>query len=285
MPGESGRVDYDRIAPTYDRRFGEGDDRSGTTEALRNLVHDLAASRGSAPRVLEVGCGTGKWLADLNASSPSVETSGAAMLHTDPLRVFGLDLSMGMLRQACHRAAAGGTLPFSPARGRAERLPFPTATLDLVYCVNAIHHFDRPRDFIGEACRLLRPGGRLAVIGMDPHGHRETWYVYRYFEGVYETDLRRFPSWAEIADWMSAEGLAVECRIVDRIWAPKAGRAVLGDPFIRQESCSQLALLSREAYRDGLRRIEAALDRAEAAGETLIFPVDTPLAMISGWLP
>ena len=268
MADESRRVDYDHIAPTYNRRFAEGDDRSGTTEALLNLARDLArdllSSKGSAPHVLEIGCGTGKWLADLHALFPSV---------------FGLDLSMGMLREACRRQVS-----LLLSRGRAERLPFPASSFDLVYCVNAIHHFDRPRAFVAEACRLLRPGGRLAVIGMDPHGRRENWYVYRFFEGVYETDLRRFPSWAEVAGWMSAEGLAVECRGVDHIWAPKTGRAVLDDPFLQQNSCSQLALLSQEAYQAGLHCIEAALDRAEAAGETLTFPVDTPLAMISGQL-
>jgi SAM-dependent methyltransferase len=187
-----------------------------------------------------------------------------------------------MLGQARRRRPAGP--PAGLLRGRAAQLPFSHATFDLVYCVNAIHHFDHPRAFISEARRLLRPGGRLAVIGMDPHGRRESWYVYRYFHGVYETDLRRFPSWAEIAGWMSAEGLAVECRIVERIWDPKTGREVLDDPFLRKNSCSQLALLSEEAYQAGLRRIRAALDRAEAAGETLTFSVDTPLAMISGVL-
>jgi ubiquinone/menaquinone biosynthesis C-methylase UbiE len=265
---ERAHVDYDRIAPTYNQRFGEND-RSGTTEALLAIARDLAASREDTPRVLEVGCGTGKWLTDLDTAMPRAVT----------LHIYGIDLSMGMLRQACRRRAA-----LRLARGRAERLPFPAAAFEWVYCVNAIHHFDRPHAFISEACRLLRHGGRLTVVGMDPHGRRESWYVYRYFDGVYETDLWRFPSWAEIADWMSAEGLAVECRIVDRIWAPKKGRAVLDDPFIRQDACSQLALLSQEAYRAGLRRIEAALDRAEAVGETLLFPVDTPLAMICGKL-
>jgi len=189
-------------------------------------------------------------------------------------------LGQALLRhQACQRH-----VPLHLARGRAEQLPFPDATFDMVYCVNAIHHFSRARAFISEARRLLRPGGRLAVIGMDPHRRRKSWYVYRYFEGVYETDVRRFPSWAEIADWMSAEGLAVECRVVERIWDPKRGREVLDDPFLRKHSCSQLALLSEEGYQAGLRRIRAALDHAEGAGETLVFPVDTPLAMISGGL-
>ena len=267
------RVDYDQLAPTYDQRFVENE-RSDTAEALlacvrqvcarQVCVRQIAADRGHAPRVLEAGCGTGRWLAELQTVTP---------------HAVGLDLSAGMLRQACRRQ-----VPLSLVHGRAGQLPFADATFDMVCCVNAIHHFDRARAFISEARRLLCPGGRLAVIGMDPHGRRENWYVYRYFDGVYETDLRRFPSWSEIADWMSAEGLAVECRIVERLWDPKIGRKVLDDPFLRKHSCSQLALLSEEAYKAGLQRIRAALDRAERAGETLVFPVDTPLAMISGRL-
>jgi hypothetical protein len=78
--------------------------------------------------------------------------------------------------------------------------------------------------------------------------------------------------------------MAVEGRVVDHIYAPKTGRAVLDNPFLRQEACSQLALLSQEAYQAGLQRIVAALEQAEAAGQELVFPVDTPLAMISGQL-
>jgi ubiquinone/menaquinone biosynthesis C-methylase UbiE len=266
------RVDYDRIAPTYNQRFVENE-RSGTAEALLACLRQVAAEQGRAPRALEAGCGTGRWLAELQAVTP---------------HVVGLDLSAGMLVQARLRAQACLGQPAGPpaglVRGRAGQLPFPDAMFDLVYCVNAIHHFDQPRRFISEARRLLRPGGTLAVVGMDPHGRRESWYVYRYFDGVYETDLHRFPAWAEVAGWMSAEGLAVECRIVERLWYPKRGREVLDDPFVRQNSCSQLALLSQDAYQAGLQCIRDALDRAEAAGETLIFPVDTPLAMISGVL-
>jgi hypothetical protein len=43
-----------------------------------------------------------------------------------------------------------------------------------------------------------------------------------------------------------------------------------------------LALLSDEAYARGIRRIEAALDRADAAGVELEFDVDTSLEMLAG---
>jgi ubiquinone/menaquinone biosynthesis C-methylase UbiE len=251
------RVDYDRIAPTYDRRFA-ANRREATTVALLELIEGAGAER-----ILEVGCGTGHWLAGLDALGR---------------QVYGLDLSAGMLQQARKRRAQ-----IHLVRGRAEHLPFPGAAFDLVYCVNAIHHFGRPRAFVAEARRLLAPGGRLAVIGTDPHGRAESWYVYRYFAGVNERDLRRFPSWGTVLDWMIEERLDdVKCRPVEQIVEHKVGREVLGDPFLQKNACSQLALLSDAAYAAGLRRIEAALRRAEASGTALVFSSEITIAMLVG---
>jgi ubiquinone/menaquinone biosynthesis C-methylase UbiE len=255
-------VDYDRIAPTYDERYGDNA-RTGTQVALQAVVRDRAERLGRAPRVLESGCGTGKWLADL------AEAGGEA---------YGLDASAGMLEQAWQRPAR-----LRLVQGRAGQLPYAARSFDLVYAVNAIHHFGSPRGFISEARRLLRPVGKLAVVGMDPHGHKERWYGYRYFKGAYETDLARFPSWQQVQEWMAEEGLrGLSCREVERYSGTFVGRAVLDDPFLRKHASSQLALLSEDAYRTGLRRIKDALAHAEARGETLTFTVDTPLAMIVG---
>lgn len=253
-------VQYDRIAPTYDQRFS-GNRRAGTADALLSLAQVL-----NAERVLEVGCGTGRWLGDVRAHAG---------------QVIGLDLSAGMLSQAQERAAS-----LLLIRGRAGSLPFPAASFDLVYCVNAIHHFGRPRLFVREARRLLRPGGRLAVVGMEPRGHAGRSYIYRHFEGAYETDLNRFPSWGEVLDWIVDEGFeGVECRQVERILERKIGREVLDDPYLRRDACSQLALLADEAYVAGLRRIEAVVRQAESAGERAVFVTDIPIAMLTGQVP
>lgn len=84
---------------------------------------------------------------------------------------FGLDLSQGMLRQAGQK---GGGLNL--VRGDAARM-------------------------------LLRPGGALAVIGMDPHRNRDRWYVYDYFTGTHETGLVRYPSTENLVRVMREEGL------------------------------------------------------------------------------
>lgn len=251
------QVDYDRIASTYDRRFADGE-WERLVAALLALVEQVGAER-----ILEVGCGTGHWLAGMQSIVD---------------RLYGLDLSSGMLAQAQRQ-----TERLCLVRGRAGQLPLPDSSFDLVYCINAIHHFQQQRAFVFEARRLLRPGGILAVVGMDPRVLRNHWYVYDYFEGTFETDLTRFPTWGTVLDWMVSAGFErVEWQPVERIRDYKTGRAVLDDPFLKKDATSQLALLTEEAYAAGLRRIESALVAAIEAGEVLTFPVDLFLAMIVG---
>jgi ubiquinone/menaquinone biosynthesis C-methylase UbiE len=42
----------------------------------------------------------------------------------------------------------------------------PPSAFDLAVCVNALHPYEQPQQFIAEARRVLRAGGVLAVIGM-----------------------------------------------------------------------------------------------------------------------
>ena len=251
------RVDYDRLAAGYDRRFRESR-LTGEGQALLALASNLPARR-----VLEVGCGTGHWLANLAAVTPAL---------------YGLDPSPGMLAQARRRP-----VPLKLNRGVARQLPFKAGCCELVYCVNAIHHFQDPPAFIHAAARVLGRGGVLAVIGIDPRDRRNQWYGYHYFEGTYETDLQRFPAWPVVLAWMQAAGFSqIELRQVERVEELRQGRAVLADPFLSKSSTSQLALLSDEAYATGLQRIEAALQEAEARGETIVFPSEFSIEMMTG---
>ena len=253
----SQRVDYDEIAPSYDERF-KVNRLNGVLSALQSLAQEVKAQH-----ILEVGCGTGRWLADLNS---------------ERRHLWGLDPSTGMLHEARKR---DGNLRL--VQGRGARCAFRREMFDLIFCVNAIHHFDAPRGFIEEAHRMLESDGTLAVIGSDPHGGQEDWYVYQFFEGTYETDLKRFPSWETIENWMEESGfIKIGRYVAERVVDDKVGREVLEDPFLQKDACSQLALLADEAYAGGVRRIKAALASAEAVGETLTFPTKILLAMIVG---
>lgn len=252
------RVNYDDLADEYDQRYA-GEQRSDTGEALLSLTQDIRPAR-----VLEAGCGTGHWLEEMAGLVPGC---------------FGLDYSSGMLDRAARRPVA-----LTLVQGQAQSLPFAPVTFDLVCCVNAIHHFDAPRRFVEEAYRLLRPGGALAIVGNGPHGRRDHWYVYDYFDGVYERDLDRFPSWQETEAWMAETGFThITRRVVEHILDERRGRAVLDDPFLKKKSCSQLALLDDENYAAGICHLEAKLARAEAIGEIPVFRSSIELAMACGW--
>ena len=252
-------VNYDELAPVYDRRYSASP-LSGVGAALGTVVRTIEARR-----VLEAGCGTGHWLELL---LPAVSN------------LYGVDLSPGMLAQA---KSHGQGLRL--VRGRANELPFRDQAFDLVFCVNAIHHFGDPRSFIFEAWRLLAPGGALAVVGLDPHESAASWYVYQYFAGTYRTDLDRFPTRADLQTWMEAAGFELlEWRIAEQIDYSWFGREVFNDPFLKKESTSQLTLLSDDAYAAGLERIEAALTAAESEGRRLEFRSDLLLQMVTGFL-
>jgi ubiquinone/menaquinone biosynthesis C-methylase UbiE len=252
------RVNYDKVAPTYDQRYSSGEP-AGIATALLDV-----SRRVKAERALEVGCGTGHWLSVIQPCVPYV---------------CGLDLSLGMLQKAQQQQKA-----FSLIRGHANQLPFATDTFDIVFCVNALHHFDDPRGFVHDARCLLRQGGALVVVGMNPHSGRDRWSLYDYFPGTYEMDLHRYPSPGTITDWLIAAGFdTVEWRVAERIVETQEGRAILDHPILQRNGTSQLALLTDEEYAAGRARLEAAIAQAETAGEVLTFSADIALALVTGY--
>jgi ubiquinone/menaquinone biosynthesis C-methylase UbiE len=252
-------VNYDQIAPKYDLRYG-AQEYGGVASLLRSLTQDPAAER-----ILEVGCGTAHWVAHLRPSSDYV---------------YGLDLSAGMLRQADQ------ALHHCLVCGEASRLPFADSVFDLIFCVNAFHHFGDRRGFFSQAAHSLRSGGRLAIIGMDPHTGKDDWYLYHYFEGTREADLARYPSAESTAGWMTEAGFVdVTMGTAERLLHSLTGAGVLQSPFLQKGGTSQLALLTEEAYQVGLERIKEDLRHAERAGRRLTFNVDISLALVLGRVP
>ncbi len=254
------RLDYDRIAQRYNQRY-PAQQQWQRGQALLALADQVRAET-----ILEVGCGSGFWL---------------NLLQRRGRKLFGLDYSLGMLRQAQSQPA-----PLSLVQASGTRLPYPNESFDLVYCVDAIHHFGDHRAFVAESARLLKPRGALAVLGHDPHEGARYWYIYQYFDGVYETDLRRYPSAPDVARWMSAEGLQnVSVRVAEEIRNIHVGEAALNDPFLKHDATSQLALLDEAEYQRGMERIRAALARAQERGETIAFRSEIDVKMICGFKP
>jgi ubiquinone/menaquinone biosynthesis C-methylase UbiE len=247
----SRRVDYDAVAATYERRY-ENSEYPGTLRALDEI------SRGRPEqRALDVGCGTGYWLAQL------AERAGS---------LAGIDRSSAMLEHARAR------VPSADLRlGSAEHLPWPAASFDLVFCNNALHHFSDPAAFVREAFRVLAPSGRLLVIGLEP-GAVLQWSIYDFFEGTRQRDEQRYPPAAHIQAWMKQAGFT-QCSsaVVEKLQLRYSARDVLERGLLDQRTTSQLSLLSREEYERGMASVRAALAAAEARSEELWLITDLRL--------
>ena len=61
----------------------------------------------------------------------------------------------------------------------ARSLPFQSGTVGALVMIDVLHHLPKPLDFIAEAGRVLRPGGRLAMI--EPWITPLSFFLYRYF--------------------------------------------------------------------------------------------------------
>lgn len=139
---------YDATAADYDERHA-ADRRSRARAAALDGIQ-LDATRG-ARRVLEIGCGTGRLLAQARA----------------PIRI-GVDVSAGMLRRATARG-------LDVVLGDGEALPFRDAAFDAVVAGKGVFRYLRPDRAFTEAARVLAPAGMLAV---HQYGNR-TWSPWR----------------------------------------------------------------------------------------------------------
>jgi len=256
---QSVRNDYNSISDKYNRRY-EINPLKGVEGALRDLIAEIGVQR-----VLEIGCGTGHWLKTL-------------VPHVD--RIIGLDSSSGMLRHALDL-----TGPIELVCGSANSPPFVRSSFDLIFVVNALHHFDDKPGFIERVRQLLKPGGALATIGLDVPSAIGHWVIYDYFPGTIEYDQIRFPPWEQVKSWMRAAGLAVQSlRTVEYISYEKHGRAILDDHFIQRHGTSQFMGLTDAQYQAGINRIKLAITRAEARGEEAVFKAELQLKMVVGYV-
>lgn len=133
---------FSHVAEAYERgRPGYPED------ALRWLAGDAPAD------VLDLGAGTGKL------------TRGLVALGHRVTAVEPLDEMLERLRRS---------LPEVPAlSGRAEQIPLADAAVDVVVVGQAFHWFEA-RKALPEIARILRPGGRLALI-WNTRDDREPW--------------------------------------------------------------------------------------------------------------
>jgi demethylmenaquinone methyltransferase/2-methoxy-6-polyprenyl-1,4-benzoquinol methylase len=175
----------------------------------RKAARALESSLIEGACVLDVACGTG----DL---SLVLAEAGAA-------RVIGLDFCRPMLEIARRKAVAGSrSIPF--VEGDALRLPFADETFDAVTIAFGLRNLAGVADGLRELRRVLKDGGRLAVLEFSSPVVPGFKALFRFYftrvlpqigglvsgsRGAYEylpDSVSRFPDQKRLAELMRAEG-------------------------------------------------------------------------------
>lgn len=143
--------------------------------------------KGSA-QVLDVACGPG------NFTKVFAEALGPEGL------AIGLDVSVPMLRRAVRFNSSPNAVYL---RGDAHHLPFHDGAFDAVNCYAALYLIPQPELAFAEMLRVLRPGGRVALMTSRESRHAPVSAAQRQLLG--RMGLRMFDP-AEFTDALRAAG-------------------------------------------------------------------------------
>jgi SAM-dependent methyltransferase len=223
------QTDYDQLAPRYD------EDRKGIEHGHSPFVEGRLREGARGLAVLDLGCGTGRWLAAQLAHFVDL-----------PVRWVGADPSAGMLAVA-RRNAPGAEL----VRAGAEAIPYPDAAFDLVCSTTSFHHFDDKERGLDEIVRVLRPRGEFHLGNIDPWGMRR-WWPHVYFPEGWALDEARFWPVERLAAGLQRRGLRVSHEL-HASRQPTTPAVML--EIAERRVLSQLAALDDAAYARGLARL------------------------------
>ena len=188
-------------------------------------VYDLLSERSEAPMrkagmellkakpgesILEIGFGTGHTLVSL---AKAVGPKG---------KVFGLDLSDKMAKLTKENLAKAGLLERARIRcGDAAQLPYTAGSMDGVFMSFTLELFDTPEipKVLSECKRVLRPGGRIVVVGMSKEGPKDP------LVNVFEWTHKHFPKFLDcrpiyVRRALEEAGFTIRKALTKHMWIP-----------------------------------------------------------------
>ena len=197
-------------------------------------MSEVAALAGPATRVLDLGCGTGRFTVAL------AERLGAL--------VIGIDPSALMLSQARSKRHPR----VSYVRAAAERLPLAAASVSLLFMSQVFHHLNDRQQALRECRRVLTRSGRFLMrcSTLDERVPFED-----FFPETTRLMRERIPGRAELRETIEASGFALTHHSVIEQQVAINHAAYADNIALRGDSL--IASLSHSDFEAGLRALRS----------------------------
>jgi ArsR family transcriptional regulator len=161
---------FDELAGKFGRQYVPGRSWKGVAEALLKLMPPMV-------------------IADLGAGEGTI----SQLMAQRAKKVIAIDNSEKMVEFGGELARKHGIGNMEYRLGELEDVPIRTGTVDLAFLSQALHHARHPERAVEEARRILRPGGRIAVLDLNRHHFEEAREMYAdVWLGFTELELERY---------------------------------------------------------------------------------------------
>lgn len=172
------RAYFDELAGRFGKQYVPGRSWKGLAETLLLLMPPLD--------IADLGAGEGAF---------------SQLLARRAKRVIAVDNSPRMVEVAQDLAARNGLTNIEFRVGDLEDLPIAEASIDLAFLSQSLHHALHPQRAVDAARRILRPGGRIAILDLKRHSFEEARDLYAdHWLGFGEAELEAFLQQAGFGD-------------------------------------------------------------------------------------
>jgi ArsR family transcriptional regulator len=161
---------FDELAGKFGRQYVPGRSWKGIAEALIKLMPPMV-------------------IADLGAGEGTI----SQLMAQRAKRVIAIDNSEKMVEFGSELARKHHIANLEYRLGDLEAVPIRTGTVDLAFLSQALHHASHPERAVAEARRILKPGGRIAVLDLNRHHFEEAREMYAdLWLGFTELEIERY---------------------------------------------------------------------------------------------
>jgi ubiquinone/menaquinone biosynthesis C-methylase UbiE/biotin operon repressor len=161
---------FDELAGKFGRAYVPGRSWKGIAEALLKLLPPMV-------------------IADLGAGEGTI----AQLMAQRAEKVIAIDNSEKMVEFGSELARKHGITNLEYRLGDLEDVPIPSSTVDLAFLSQALHHAPHPERALAEAWRILKPGGRIAILDLNRHQFEEAREMYAdVWLGFTELELEQY---------------------------------------------------------------------------------------------